>query len=84
MPAQRSWFHRSNLVHGGGSLLFFVQLVHVHGALLFLVQRVHIDGAVSLFEQHILHCVVHVHVYRAQVNLSWSPVSAVAKPVARN
>ena len=40
MPAQRSWFRLSNLVHGGGSLLFFVQLVHVHGALLFLVQRV--------------------------------------------
>ena len=69
MPAQRSWFRRSNLVQG---------------ALLFLVQRVHVNGAVSLFEQHILHCVVHIDVHRAQVNLSWSPVSAVAKPVARN
>ena len=48
MPAQRSQFRRSNLVHGGGSLLFFVQ--PVHGALLFLVQRVHVNGAVPLFE----------------------------------
>ena len=60
-----------------GSLLFFVQ--PVYGALL-----IHVDGAAPLFEQRILHCDVHVHVYRAQVNLSWSPVSAVAKLVARN
>ena len=60
-----------------GSLLFFVQ--PVHGAL-----QIHVNSSVSLFKQHILHCVVHVHVYRAQVNLSWSPVSVVAKPVARN